>query len=242
MSKVAFSAMLNEASGRMGNVVYARSRSGVATRTRPKYKQFPHPEAAAARGRMEHAAQVWRTFDGPEYFAWNAYAKTIRLTNSLTAQAYSPLAYNAFIGLATRFLLANPDGEIPRFPPAADYLGESITLEIMETPAMSEEKCAASGAPFGVYFRAEEAGKVIIQATGPNREDTVTEILVQPLAGLYRAPKPFYKSAAIHQFESGALDFVLPLPPGAYALQYRFIQKTTGLATMPLDLGRVEVS
>ena len=85
------------------------------------------------------------------------------------------------------------------------------------------------------------ASGVRFAATSANSAGVVTELLVQPLKNVRRAPGKFYKSTAFVTFASGSLTYDLPLNPGAYAFAYRFVNPTTGQATGERLLGVVEV-
>jgi hypothetical protein len=210
MARAASSGILSRTSGRVGESVLVQTRSGLAVKRRPQYRQFPHPETAAARERLQLAADAWRSLSLAQVEAWRAYAKRLVKRNPVNGESYSPIAYNAFVGLATRFLQANPEGEVPLWPPASDWTGEDVTLSVEIDPV---------------------AGAAVFAASGPNSEGAVTEILVQRLPNPRRMPTKFYKSAAIHRFTFGSLEFPLPLEPGAYAFGYRFIHALDGQST-----------
>ena len=219
MARAALSAIVSSTRGRVGNQVLVRSRAGTVVKARPKYKQFPHPAAAEARGRLKAASSAWNEMPLEKVVLWRAYAKTVVKFNPVDGQKYSPTAFNAFIGLATRFLQANPTGTIPLDPPTADFAGDDVIVGVEAIPG-------------GVRFT----------ASGANTPGVVTLLLVQTLANIRRSPTSFYKEAAVHGFQRGSPTFDLPLNPGAYAFAYRFIEAATGLSTGELLLGVVEVS
>lgn len=209
MARLSLSALVDAASGRLGEQVIVSTRGGPVAKRRPRYRQFPHPEAAAARERMRLAAEAWNEMSPAQVEAWRAYARCVTLTNPINGRQYSPQAYNVFSGLAARFLLANPGGAIPTAPPSAPFAGEGVTLSV--------EPSGGTG--------------VVFTASGPNSPGVVTELLFQRLPNPRRSPVAFYKSLAIHTFEPGSLELFIPLDPGAYAFAYRFLQSATGLAT-----------
>jgi hypothetical protein len=220
MARAALSGVLSQARGRVGSEVLVKTRSGWAIKSRPRYRQFPHPETAAARERLKEAAEAWASLSMEQLEAWRRYARKIERRSAVGGGVYSPSAYNAFVGLATRFLQANPidTPSVPLWPPTFDWPGENVTLSA----------------------QASEEG-AILTASAANRLGVVTEVLIQRLANIRRSPKPFYKSAAVHRFESGSLEFELLLNPGAYALAYRFIQASDGQSVGLTALGVIEV-
>ena len=209
MARGAYSSVLSQARGRVGEQVYVKTRSGLAIKSRPRYRQFPNPATAGARERMIQAKDAWLGLDVEQVRAWRAFAKQIHRVNPVDGTEYSPIAYNAFIMLATRFLQANPMGEIPVWPPEEEFAGDEVVLKVNKA------------SPTAVQFL----------ASGPNSPDVVTEILVQKLPNIRRSPTKFYKATAIRQFLTGQLNFNLELPAGVYVFAYRFIQATTGLCT-----------
>jgi hypothetical protein len=216
MARAALSSTLSQARGRVGNDLIVKTRGGWAVRPRPKYKQFPHPEAAAARERLRQAVDAWYSLDFLQIEAWRAYARTVRKTSSLTGEQYSPIAYNVFIGLTTRFLQATPEGEIPLWPPHTVFAGESVTLEVGPVPG-------------GVRFT----------ASGANTSGVTTELMVQKLPNIRRSPTKFYKSAAFHTFTEADPLLDLDLEPGFYCFAYRFVHVQDGQSTGVEVMGSV---
>lgn len=130
MARGAYSSVLSQARGRVGEQVYVKTRSGLAIKARPRYRQFPNPATAGARERMIRAKDAWLGLDVDQVKAWRAFARSIRRVNPVDGTEYSPIAYNAFIMLATRYLQANPTGEIPLMPPTDEFAGEDVVLEV----------------------------------------------------------------------------------------------------------------
>ncbi|HZH97545.1 MAG TPA: hypothetical protein VEX38_01125 [Fimbriimonadaceae bacterium] len=216
MARAALSSTLSQARGRVGNDLIVKTRGGWAVRPRPKYKQFPHPEAAAARARLRQAVDAWYSLDLPQVEAWRAYARTVRKTDSLTGEHYSPIAYNVFVGLTTRFLQATPGGEIPLWPPTTDFPGDDVVLEVEAI-----------------------AGGVRFTASGPNTPGVTTELMVQKLPNIRRSPTKFYKSAAFHAFIPESPQAELELDPGVYCFAYRFVHVQDGQSTGAQVMGAV---
>lgn len=203
MARAALSSLLSVASGRVGEEILVLTRSGLAVRQRPKYRQFAHPATAGARSRMLAAKEAWNSMSPAQVEAWRSYAHSLRKVNPANGSSYSPIAYNAFIGLATRFLQASPEGTIPLTPPSDDFLGDSVIFTVSVI-----------------------GGGVLFTPSEPNAPGVKTELLVQRLPNARRAPVKFYKSLVFHTFGTEPLD--VDLEPGVYVFAYRFVKLATG--------------
>jgi len=219
MAKATLSAIFQQAKGVLGNEVVTLSRSGIVIRSKPKYRQGARPETAGARARLIQTKDAWYSLSLEQIEAWRDYASTITKHAELTGKTYSPIAYNVFTALTTRFLQVNPTGTIPLWPPKVDFVSDGVTLEIEPL----------------------EEGGVRFIASGPNQPDSTTELMVQKLPSFRRTPTQFYKSAAFHRFTEDDLIADMPLEPGAYAFCYRFIHAPSGQTGPQLGLGMVIV-
>ncbi len=227
MAKATLSALLSNASGSIGQDVIYLTRQGLAVRPKPRYRQFPNPATAGARSRMLAAKAVWESLTLEQVQAWREYAASITIHRPLDGAAYSPIAYNAFIGLATRVLQADPSAFVPLLPPVSEFIGEGIVVNRVQ----------------GIG-----SGVVRFWASGPNSDGVVTELMAQKLANIRRMPKSFYKSLSFVAFVPNASEdpeepcFVdLTLDRGAYAFAYRFVKKATGQTRAQMLLGVLEV-
>jgi hypothetical protein len=216
MARAALSSTVSQTRGKIGNDIIIKTRTGWSIRQRPRYKQGARPETAGARARMRQAVEAWYSLDLPQIEAWRAYARTVRKTSSLTGEQYSPIAFNVFIGLTTRFLQATPDGEIPLWPPSTVFAGESVTFEVEPVPG-------------GVRFT----------ASGPNTPGVTTELMVQKLPNIRRSPTKFYKSAAFYTFTNAPLEVDMALETGLYCFAYRFVHVLDGQCTRVEVMGSV---
>lgn len=214
MAKAALSGMLSQVRGRVGEDVLVRTRSGIAVRQRPKYKQFPNPATEGARARLLAAKDAWNEMNSAQVAEWRDYARTQIKVSPTDGSRYSPIAYNAFVGLATRYLQASPTSPIPLVPPTEAFTGDRVTLTLV-----------------GIE------GGVRVVPSGPNSPGVTTEILMQVLPNERRSPTKFYKSLLFHVFTNEPLD--IPLPKGVFAFSTRFVQLATGQASGELLLGTV---
>ena len=191
--------------GSMGQAVLFHGRSGLVFRRKPRYRRPTSPDQLLVTERLQQASASWRALGADQIDAWQAYARTIELRNATTGQSYSPIAFNAFIGLATKILQIDPLAELPEWPPAGPYLGDTVPIAVSPAP-----------------------GAIVFTASAANVPGTVTELLVQKLESIGRTPGKRYKSMAFVQFAEGELTFEIQLEPGVYACAYRFTEAATG--------------
>ena len=210
MAKFAFSALVENASGRMGSVVWTRARNGATART---WTQVSNPRTNAQTQVRQSFAQAARTFANmtpAQAAAWNAYGQTITRTNPLNGKTYHPAGIDIFMAYATKFLQLSPSGTIPVAPPASPFVGDSISLTA----------------------ESESPGVISFNASGPNSAGVTTELLIQKLPGSNRKPNPEgYQHAAFKVFTSGSLKQDVNVVAGHYAAAYRFVKNSTGQAT-----------
>ncbi len=200
--------------GRMGDLVVVQLKSGQALRGRPTYRRQTSPAQRDVIDRLRQAREVWNALSAAQAQAWDRYAQTVERHSAVSGQAYSPAAYNAFIGLATKVLQANPEATIPVDPPTSAFEGDSVLVAVE----------AAEGA-------------VRFTASGANAAGVVTELMLQKLANVRRKPTTRYGSAAFVAYAQGALAHDVPVDPGVYACAYRFVRAATGQATLPQPVG-----
>jgi hypothetical protein len=211
-------ALFDKVSGRFQGVVVATSKSGLVIRRPPVYRPSQSPSQKAAASRMRRAASVWNGLDQRQAEAWDAYAATIKLTNPLTGDRYSPSGINAFIALATKVLQVDSGATVPIVPPLGDYLGDTVTVEAVAGDAA-----------------------VVFQASGPNSDGSVTELLLERLPNVRRKPTGRFVSAGFHQFVPGGLQVSVPVEPGAYVAGWRFVERATGRVCLAQSAGRIDV-
>jgi len=219
MPKASLGGIVSGVRGRLGDEVATRGRSGTILRRRPTYRYPVKPSQLAVQERMKQATAAWNTLTREQAAAWNAYARTRPRHNTVDGTTYYATGFNAFSGLAMKFLQIHPAGEVPLTPPATSFAGEGLLLTLTG-----------------------EAGQIVFTASGPNSPDVQTELLLQPLKNARRAPTAFYKSQAFVAFVTDALRHALPVPPGHYAGAYRFVQAQTGQETLLFPLNVVQVS
>ncbi|HRF60476.1 MAG TPA: hypothetical protein PLH94_11270 [Fimbriimonadaceae bacterium] len=205
--------------GKAGTVVISGSRSGLIVKPRVQPR---NPRTAAqeqVRANLTTASQLFKNFTPVQLANWKTYAASITKTNPVTGKTYNPTPLAAFVGLATKFLQANPNGTVPLTPPTADFNGDKISV-------------TATGG----------SGKITFTASAPNSAGVVTELLLQPLKSRNRTPSTIgYRSKAFVVFASGSLSAIVNVPAGWYAAGYRVVNSATGQDTklIPLTVNQV---
>lgn len=218
MARAALSGLFQDVRGRLGEDVIIMTRQGLAVRGRPKYRYPKIAAVEAGNQRLKLATLAWNDLGIKQVELWRTYAASLSRTEPVTGKRYSPTAKSAFIGLATKFLQINPEGEVPTLPPLTDFTYDNLVMSVENHPG-------------GVRF----------VASAPNSVGTATEILMQKLPNERRSPGKFYKSLLFHTFNSGSLTLNVALEPGVYAFAYRFVRPATGQATSELLLGCILV-
>jgi hypothetical protein len=213
MAKARLSMVFQDVRGAIGHRVIVKTRSGLAVRRKPKYRYPKSPNVVAGNERFRLAAQAWSLLSVEQISAWRDYADSIRKTDPVTLQHYSPSAKNAFMGLACKFLQINPSEDPPLWPPVADFVGDNLVVYAEPVPGE------------GVRFT----------ASSENSSGVATELLFQKLKNIRWRPTQFYKSLGFHSFETSTDEVLVPLEPGVYAFGWRFVDTATGQAT-PLQL------
>jgi hypothetical protein len=178
------------------------------------------PAQIAARARLSQANAAYSALSPTDRGLWADYALTVTVQDKRGGAPRHPAPQTLFVGLTAKFLQVTPQGSIPQTPPTSPFFGDGITLT------------AAAG-----------GGTVTFTASGANAAHIVTELLLQPMAHLYRAPKPhLYRPAAFVAFAAGSLSHVVPAEPGAYAVAVRFVNALTGQASEMAKLAAVLVT
>lgn len=221
MAKIAYSAMVDNASGKMGTLVLTEARNGHTSRVWRKVKNPRTAKQTVVRDNLGKAARTFATLTPVQAQAWNDYGQTITEHNPLNGKAYHPAGIDIFVALATKFLQASPAGAIPIVPPSTPFTGDSVLI----TPS------------------SPGAGTITFTANQQNAAGVTTELLIQKLPGRNRVPNPNgYKNAAFKAYTSGSLTQNVSVTAGNYALAYRFVKTATGQATNPVAISILTVA
>lgn len=194
-------------SGKSGNTVFVRTKSGTVVRD---HVIPTNPNTGAqefVRGNLRNASQTFRGMTTNQVKTWNQYASNFR-TRSRGGRLKAKNGINVFCALAAKFLQVNPGGTIPLTPPTTVFLGDNITLSV------------TAG-----------TGTLTFTPSGNNSANVKTEILLQPLASANRKPqKGAYRSQGFYTMNPLS-PTVINVPSGHYAVAYRFVKTTTGQDT-----------
>lgn len=216
MARAKLGFAFTELSGAVGRNVIVPGREGFYVRRKPSYRYASKPAVVQGSQRLTQANTLWNDLSLPEVEAWRRYALTVVHRDPVSGKQYSPTAKNVFVALATKLLQMDPSGEVSRFPPSGEFVGDALLVSV---------SAGASG--------------LVFTASGSNSAGVVTELLVQKLVNIRRSPTSFYKSAAFVSFSG--LPVELSFEPGVYACAYRFVESATGRMTGVWTLGVVEV-
>ena len=208
MAKMGYSPVVGDLRGAAGDEVFSRVRGAAVVKGRPTYGFPVTPSQRVTSNYFKAATAVYNTLTRPQVLAWNAFAKTITRTDGLTGRTYHPTGQNVFMGLACKFLQINPAGAVPLVPPSGPFLGNRITV-------------TAGALSNLIYFT----------ASGANVAPAQTELLLQKLASVRRAPTDKYISQGFVEFAVGSLSQGFTVDGGIYIPAYRFVNPLTGQMT-----------
>ena len=209
---------IDDMAGTAGGLTVSRGRTGLVTRSAPRYRRAISPAQAASMARMERAGLAWNDLPERCVAEWRRHAKDLVRRGSVSGQSYHPLAFNVFSGLYCKLLQIDPSAPVPQWPPQGSFGGDDISIEV-------------SASVEGIVY----------VATGPNAPDVLTELLYQKLPSRHRVPKPKYKSGGFRAFTEEGDPFVLPVEPGYYACAYAFVEASAGRSTGVWPIGTVAV-
>lgn len=207
--------------GSVGGQVYTKGRSGHTLRARIKPHNPRSTRQSAARANMAEVSRQAQAFNSTELAAWKAYADSITLHNRVSGAAYKPSWIQAYNALAIPYLGMNPSGTPPTTPPAAPFTGDTITV-------------TAAGA----------SGKITFTGSAASTAGIKIALLVQKLLSPNRLPNPkgyIVDKWGVFPGTPFHLD-TTTLPPGTYAIGYKWGDDTTGQETLPVFLANVIVT
>lgn len=149
--------------------------------------------------------------------AWDALTPAQADAWRAYGKAEGRKGFAAFVALGSKVLQLHGGTAVPSDPPSGPFLGDLVRV----TPV------AVAG---GLRFDADR----------PSAPGATTELLAQRLSGPNNAPKADgYRTLGFAAFAAGSMSVRFDLPPGPYALAYRFVEAATGRMTDLLPLGTV---
>jgi hypothetical protein len=201
--------------GKSGKSNFAKTEYGTEYKANPIRKTPQTAAQIAQQNRLKKAAAAFHTLTAAQNTAWQNYANTVFITQKGGAKVH-PSAYSAYSGLYTKFIQIAPNGTPPVLPPSAEFEGDTVNV-------------TASAVDGVITFTANKA----------NATSVTTELLIQPLANMFRKPRPTYVSKGFFTFVTGTLTKTLTVPPGAYSVAIRFVNSATGQQVDHVVLGTV---
>ena len=206
--------------GKAGNSVFVETIYGTVLRPRTTPANPKTPAQEAARTRLASASAAFIALSPANRLLWINYAAGVFIQDKRGGLPHPARPQTVFNGLAAKYLQVHPGGAIPQTPPTSPFFGDSVTVT------------AAGG-----------TGHITFTASAANGANVVTELLLQPLAHLSRAPKPnLYRPVSFAHFAAGSLSFSASVAPGAYAPAFRFVNSLTGQQTDLVRLAAVLVT
>ena len=170
------------------------------------------------RGAFKKSGGSFKNMENSDALAWDAFGKLQKDRNGKPMSGIA--AYNQ---LSIKFRLVNPGQTPPVTPPTASYVGNDLSMAVTAS-----------------------TGALTFSATGANDADSVTELLIQPLASGNRKPQAeAYETAGYYQYiQPNPNAFTVDVPAGYYAAGYRYVNKVTGQMTdiVPLQVYGVALS
>jgi len=211
MAEAQLGVLLQSLAGKAGTAVFQRSSNGIVVRPRVKGANPRTPAQEAVRAALTKASRDWASFNPAQVAEWRQFASFQVHHDQISGKGYKPQGINAYMELACKFYLVNPNGTAPTTPPATPFEGDTVTITATA-----------------------DTGTITFTASGANAANVTTEFLLQPLRNANRKPqKNGYRSKGFFAFSAGNLSHEIEVPSGYYAAGYRFVNSATGQATEP---------
>ena len=207
--------------GSDGNVTMRMSRSGLTLVKQTRPRQSGSAASLEVQANMDEMGEAYISLDQAGVDLWDAYGKANRKTNAVNGTTYSSTGYAAFVAVNGVLLRTSASATAILTPPTANFVSPSISLVLSPT-----------------------TGGLRIQGSGSTPASARLEVNVAPLARITRAiPKQGYVSSGFYALEAGdANEAVVPLLPGAYAVQTRWVSTVDGQHSRWRSLGKAAVA
>jgi hypothetical protein len=128
MAKIALSSTVSAIRGKIGTNVYTKGRSGPTIRIKAMVANPKTTAQRFVRDNLGRAARAYRGLTEAQRVLWQNYAAGLQVSNPVTGNSYSPAAVDVFVGLASKFQQASPNGTIPVAPPTTPFTGDTVVL------------------------------------------------------------------------------------------------------------------
>lgn len=130
MATFTLGAFASSLTGKSGNVVYARTASGIVVRNLPRVN---NPQTVAQhdnRHRMSQAVRAWSDLEPGIAARWRAYAESLAVTDPASGLPKVPKAMNVFTSLYAKLLQLDPTEAPPENPPGNPFFGDSVVVTV----------------------------------------------------------------------------------------------------------------
>lgn len=207
--------------GKLGGTVFTKGRSGATLRLRVKPTNPRSTAQTNVRSILTAASRFSKAMTASQVTAYKAYSAGITKHNSVSGSAYNSSFINAVNALYVPFKLASPGTTFPTAPPAAPYVGDTIT----QTAAGS-------------------AGTITFTGSAVQTAGNTTFFMAQRLASSNRTPKSKgYRIIRIAATPTTPFQVaVASLTAGTYAVGYKTVLIATGQQSAFVALGLVTVT
>ena len=209
MAVIKLSPFTTGISGSMKNLSFSTDGENTIMKERETPANPKSSLQVAQRGYFSRASKGYAALSAGQLALWREWAKGQLFVGKKGKKPYAPNAFQAYASLANKFYEANAGvGTAPTSPPTSAFAGDVVTLSAVAS-----------------------ANKVTISSSGANASNVVTEIWLQPLKNANRKPSAgAYRVKAYFPFAAGSLSLPIPVAPGYYAAQARFVNKLSGQA------------
>lgn len=216
MAKAQLSVAFDQLGGSFGQFCLVPAGRHTIVRRKPIYKRASTPVQKACARRMTRAVALWHEMSTLQADAWRKYAASLSSNRAGSDKAVGPTGFNAFVGLATRFMQISGTDLPPLAPPMGSFIGDSAVVTVAPFPGL-------------IRFTASQA----------NAPGVVTELMLQKLAKPNRKPGKAYIGKAFVAFTQSGLSYDLSVEPGIYACAVRALESSTGRAWLVQQAGIV---
>ena len=211
IARATLSKYFNTLSGSVDGLNFAATEYGTVMRSEPVRKpRNPTPGQLAQENRVRLVSRGWGTLSAASVAEFRAWAGGQTHVDK-AGRPFTPNGYQAYSALALGWYAANGEnaGAPPTSPPAGDFVAPTASIDASATSGLVSFAIDADPAP-GVLIA----------------------FRLQRLRNANRLPaKGGYRLAGYTSLANGGITASFAVDPGAYAAEYRFVDKATGQRT-----------
>ena len=218
--KAKLSMAFEDLRGSDGNVTARMSRSGLTLVKKIRPRQAESVARSGVLANMDEIGEAYTSLDQEGVDLWAAYGKSTLKTNEVNGTSYASTAYAAFVAINGVHLRTSATATAILTPPTTVFKSPNIFIGVTPT-----------------------TGGLIVAGSASTPATVRLEVNVARLARITRAlPRKGYVSAGFFALLSSSGNEVrVPLPDGAYALQYRWVSTVDGQHSRWRSLGKFGV-